>query len=97
MESGTLLSPEYGAWVFGGPEPGKGMPGGSDAHRPESSEGESGDGLPGIAIAGGAPGINAFLENKAAGRYTVIVLTNLDPPIAMETGSLIRRWLEGIE
>jgi D-alanyl-D-alanine carboxypeptidase len=92
MESGALLAPEYGVWVFGGPEPTD-----RDARRTDSTEEASGDGLPAIVIGGGAPGINAFLENKAAGRYTVIVLTNLDPPVAMETGSLIRGWLEGIE
>ena len=97
IESGTLLTPEYGAWVFGGPEPTGKEPADRDARRLESKEETPGDGLPGIAIAGGAPGINAFLENKAAGRYTVIVLTNLDPPVAMETGSLIRGWLESIE
>ncbi len=97
IESGTLLTPEYGAWVFGGPEPGKGGMDDSDARRPESPREDSGNDLPAIAIAGGAPGINAFLEHKAAGRYTVIVLTNLDPPTAMETGSLIRGWLERIE
>ncbi len=97
MESGRLLTPEYGAWVFGGPEPaGKGSDD-RDEGRKESSGERSGDALPGIAIAGGAPGINAFLENKAAGRYTVIVLTNLDPPAAMQTGSLIRSWLERVE
>jgi D-alanyl-D-alanine carboxypeptidase len=85
IRSNALLPTEYGAWIFGGPEPG----------RPEASGRE--EGPRGIAIAGGAPGINAFLETGAAGRYTVIVLTNLDPPAAMETGGLIRRWLERIE
>ncbi len=97
MESGALLPAEYGEWVFGGPEPGEGEPDRRDARGRKSSAEMSGDGLRGIAIAGGAPGINAFLETKAAGRYTVIVLTNLDPPAAMETGSLIRGWLERVE
>jgi len=85
IESSALLPPAYSAWVFGGPEPG-GAP---------EEEGE--EGPPSIAFAGGAPGINAFLETGVDGIYTVIVLTNLDPPTAMETGSLIRSWLERVE
>jgi D-alanyl-D-alanine carboxypeptidase len=85
ITSNRLLPPEYSAWIFGGPEPGGGEAGDRDS-RPGA-----------IAIAGGAPGINAFLETGAAGRYTVIVMTNLDPPTAMEAGGLVRRWLERVE
>jgi CubicO group peptidase (beta-lactamase class C family) len=38
----------------------------------------------GIAIAGGAPGTNAIVES--AGEWTVIVLTNIDPPVAENIG-----------
>jgi D-alanyl-D-alanine carboxypeptidase len=43
----------------------------------------------GIAIAGGAPGINAFLETHPKIGYTVIVLSNYDPPSAMKAGQRI--------
>lgn len=45
----------------------------------------------GIGIAGGAPGINSFMEQK--GPWTVIVLTNFDPPVGEETGSSLARAL----
>ncbi len=35
---------------------------------------------PGLAIAGGSPGVNAMLE--ISGPYTLVVLANLDPPAA---------------
>jgi CubicO group peptidase (beta-lactamase class C family) len=43
----------------------------------------------GMAGAGGAPGINALLETHPAARYTVIVLSNYDPPTAMSVGRAI--------
>jgi D-alanyl-D-alanine carboxypeptidase len=39
---------------------------------------------PEMGIAGGAPGTNAILESR--GEWTVIVLTNFDPPIAQRVG-----------
>jgi D-alanyl-D-alanine carboxypeptidase len=42
---------------------------------------------PGIGIAGGAPGTNAVLE--ARGEWTVIVLSNFDPPVAERVGVAI--------
>ena len=45
----------------------------------------------GMAIAGGAPGINAVMEQQ--GPWTVIVLTNLDPPTGEDLGSAIARAL----
>jgi D-alanyl-D-alanine carboxypeptidase len=47
----------------------------------------------GLGIAGGAPGINALLE--MLGPYTIIVLTNLDPPAAVSAGAKLRRMLPG--
>ena len=44
-----------------------------------------------FAIAGGARGINAVLD--ADGVWTVVVLTNLDPPTGEQIGSAIRRAL----
>ena len=47
---------------------------------------------PEMAIAGGAPGINAIIE--ARGEWVVIVLANFDPPAAMDAGMAIADALE---
>lgn len=47
----------------------------------------------GIAIAGGGPGCNAVLEDDWHGGYTVIVLSNLDPPSAESLASAARAFL----
>jgi D-alanyl-D-alanine carboxypeptidase len=46
---------------------------------------------PDLGIAGGAPGINAVLETR--GDWTVIVLTNFDPPTGMQVGRAIANAL----
>ena len=46
----------------------------------------------GVGIAGGAPGTNAVLESNAT--WTVIVLTNLDPPAGEQIGVGIMRALD---
>jgi CubicO group peptidase (beta-lactamase class C family) len=43
-----------------------------------------------IAIAGGAPGVSAFLSMGLESKYTVIVLSNYDTPAAIEVGRMIR-------
>ena len=45
----------------------------------------------GIGIAGGAPGCNANMESD--GRWTVVVVGNLDPPNATRVGAAISRAL----
>jgi CubicO group peptidase (beta-lactamase class C family) len=45
----------------------------------------------GMGIAGGAPGINAIVEQE--GPWTVIVLTNMDPRAAEEPGAALARAL----
>src|SRR5262249_35072217 len=45
----------------------------------------------GLAVGGGAPGINAALE--MVGEYTVVVLANLDPPAAEDLAAAIRQQL----
>ena len=47
----------------------------------------------GLGIAGGAPGINAALDTGVAGRYVVIVLSNYDPPSAIDVAKQVRRLL----
>ena len=44
-----------------------------------------------MGIAGGAPGTNAVLESQ--GEWTVIVLTNFDPPTGEDIGTAIARVL----
>lgn len=44
-----------------------------------------------IGVAGGAPGINAVLE--IAPPYTIVVMSNFDPPAAMEVGAEARKIL----
>jgi D-alanyl-D-alanine carboxypeptidase len=45
----------------------------------------------GLGIAGGSPGVNAVLESN--GTWTVVVLTNLDPPVGERLGLSIARAL----
>ena len=47
----------------------------------------------GLGIAGGAPGINSVLEWDGRSGYTVIVMTNFDPPTAGQTARQIVGWL----
>ena len=48
----------------------------------------------GIGVAGGAPGVNAELE--MGGDYTVIVMTNLDPPSASDVARHLRGLVESV-
>ncbi len=48
-------------------------------------------------VAGGSPGINAvFISNGHAG-YTVVVLSNFDPPSAEKPGMQISNWLKQLK
>jgi D-alanyl-D-alanine carboxypeptidase len=47
----------------------------------------------GLGIAGGAPGINAALEANEASGYTIIVMSNYDPPSAEKIARQIRGWI----
>ncbi len=51
----------------------------------------------GIAIAGGAPGINAALETNPENGYTIIVLSNYDPPTAGTVARKINSLLERLK
>jgi len=51
----------------------------------------------GLGIAGGAPGINAVLEANEATGYTVVVLSNYDPPSAEKIAKQIREWISRIK
>ena len=47
----------------------------------------------GLGVAGGAPGINAALETGVSGGYTIIVLSNYDPPSAEAMSEEIRKLI----
>ncbi len=49
----------------------------------------------GIGIAGGGPGVNAMLEMD--GEWTVVVLTNLDPPSAMDATGQLRALIGAVQ
>jgi len=47
-----------------------------------------------VGFAGGAPGINGVLEMDFDTGYTVIVLSNYDPPVAVDLGAEIMGMLK---
>jgi D-alanyl-D-alanine carboxypeptidase len=51
----------------------------------------------GIAIAGGAPGINAKVETNPKTDYIIIVLSNYDPPAAEKVARKIDSFLERLK
>jgi CubicO group peptidase (beta-lactamase class C family) len=51
------------------------------------------DAANGLGIAGGAPGINSVVEWDPRSGYCVIVLTNFDPPAAVDVSRRIVSWL----
>ncbi|CAN5486996.1 hypothetical protein BH10ACI2_BH10ACI2_25070 [soil metagenome] len=51
----------------------------------------------GLGIAGGSPGVNAMFTTNGQTGYTIIVLSNYDPPTAEKPGSQIRDWLKNIK
>jgi CubicO group peptidase (beta-lactamase class C family) len=61
---------------------------------PKTSEEINGGG---IAIAGGAPGINAFVETNPETNYVITVLSNYDPPAAGKVASKINSLLGRLE
>lgn len=65
--------------------------GAEGAERPSRAEPQDGRIEAPFGIAGGAPGINAVLESD--GVWTVVVLTNLDPPTGEQIGTAIKRAL----
>jgi CubicO group peptidase (beta-lactamase class C family) len=83
LRAGRLLGPAHTRWVLGGPEPGK---------APEGSSPNSAS--PGLGVAGGAPGINAFLAIE--GESVVVSLSNLDPPSAVNVGRKVAGWVRDL-
>jgi D-alanyl-D-alanine carboxypeptidase len=83
LSSGKLLPPEWTAWIY------------SDKTGPPSGSPPA-PGGGGLGIAGGSPGVNAALESDNTRGYTVVVLANLDPPVAERTAAKLRRWMERV-
>jgi CubicO group peptidase (beta-lactamase class C family) len=50
-----------------------------------------------LGIAGGSDGINGVFMVNAQSGYTVIVLSNYDPPAAEQSGKQLRDWLKQIQ
>lgn len=48
-----------------------------------------------IGWAGGGPGANAILVPDLPGNYTLIVLANVDPPVAQQIQQMVKDWLSG--
>lgn len=51
----------------------------------------------GIGIFGGAPGINSGVETEVGNGYTVIIMTNYDPPTALDAMKKIRGILKRVK
>ncbi len=54
-------------------------------------------GFTGLGIAGGSPGVNAIFSAGPSGGYTVIVLSNYDPPSAESLGVNISRMFRRVK
>lgn len=83
LAGGKLLPPNWTAWMYSdksGPPP--------DSVPPE------GDG--GLGVAGGTAGANAVVESDNGSGYTIVVLANLDPPVAERIGARLRRWMKRV-
>ncbi len=79
MRGGRLLSPAWTAWYYSDLSA-------APAGAPGALHGGKG-------VAGGTAGVNAVLEMDLDTGYTVVVLSNLDPPSAEKVGKTLRRWL----
>ncbi|MFY9551934.1 MAG: serine hydrolase domain-containing protein, partial [Thermoanaerobaculia bacterium] len=86
MRNEKLLSPDLTDWYFS--DRSKPPAGGSvtPARTPRRRSG-------GRGTAGGTDGVNAVLETDLDTGYTVVVLSNLDPPAAESVGRILRQWL----
>ncbi len=88
LQNLKLLGADYTKWLLAG------IDSAPPAHAQKSTTPITSGNL---GIAGGAPGINAILEMDVASGYTLIVLSNYDPPSAENAGRQIRAWLSRLE
>ena len=81
-----LLDEAWTNWVFSAIEPQKTNSPNKEDRRYWS-----------LAIAGGAPGINAVLEFDGQTAYTIIVMANYDPSAAGDMARMARRYLKAVK
>ena len=84
LRNHRLTSPGWTLWVFDGPAPESGTAGDGPSERLEI----------GAALAGGAPGVSAVIEIE--GPLVVIVLANLDTPIAEDIAEALMQDLRAV-
>jgi len=87
LDECRLLSEPWTNWVFTGQEPEKTNSAKVGEDRKHWS----------LAIAGGAPGINAVLEFDGHTAYTIIVMANYDPSAAGDMARMARRYLKAVK
>lgn len=81
MRHDKLLSPEWTDWFY------------SEKAKPPAAAAAPRQRTGGFGFAGGTAGVNAVIEADLDTGYTVVVLSNLDPPSAERVGKQIRGWL----
>jgi CubicO group peptidase (beta-lactamase class C family) len=81
MRGGKLLGPGGVAWFY------------SDQSIPPAPAADAGKARGGRGIAGGTSGVNAVVEMDVDTGYTVVVLSNIDPPSAEKVSRTLRRWM----
>ena len=86
MRSGKLLGPAWTEWFYSGSRP-------SDAGKKTQVSDFARTAA--IGIAGGGPGVNAMMETGDG--WTIVVLANLDPPVAGEVSRKLREVRERLE
>jgi CubicO group peptidase (beta-lactamase class C family) len=79
MRGGKLLSPAWAAWYY--------------SDQSVAPAGVPGELHGGKGVAGGTAGVNAVLEMDLDTGYTVVVLSNIDPPSAERVAKTFRQWL----
>ncbi|MEK7728941.1 MAG: serine hydrolase domain-containing protein [candidate division KSB1 bacterium] len=85
LRNNKLLNRKYTEWIFNGMESAQPI-------EPRTTRREGGYG-----IAGGAPGMNAFLEIDFASGYTIIALSNYDPPSAGNVARKLLSWARNVK
>lgn len=82
MRGGKLLGPAGVAWFYS-----------DQSISPAPATAGSGKPRGGRGIAGGTSGANAVVEMDVDTGYTVVVLSNIDPPSAEKVTRTLRQWL----
>ncbi len=87
LKTNKLLPAPHTAWIVSKAEP---------SSAPAASDNNPLAGV-GFGAAGGSPGVNALLDIEFDSGYTMIVLSNYDPPTAERTGRQIRAIMKRIK